>query len=246
MSTGSRNRLHYDVLLVVACIWLCASCGDDDPGPDENQTGATLQGTVVAFEGDQAAMVPVSLASVGTPGVSVEIGSKSTETDAAGNFSLHDIAIGDQTITFSRGDAAGTYLMRDIEPGEAFLLDEIQYSGGNIVTKHTGTWVGTADSHDPDSSDLIDVEIVLNESGNSLTGTASAQPESSAWTLDGTETGFTVEGTLTLVSSESGCTADMEFGGTFVADTLSGTFIEVDPPAGCGPPETGTFRVEKQ
>ena len=95
----------------------------------------------------------------------------------------------------------------------------------------------------------------LNESGNSLTGTASAQPETSAWTLDGTETGFAVEGTLTLVSSESGCTADMEFQGTFVADTLSGTFDEVfsesDPlPPECTEhyenPEHGTFSLEKQ
>jgi hypothetical protein len=234
------------MLPAVMCICLCASCGDDDSGPDENQTGASLQGRVVAFDASQMAVAPFALASFGTPGVQVEIGSKSTETDAAGNFGLQDIALGDQTVTFSLGDAAGTYIMRDIEPGEAFFLDEIQYSAGNIVTKHTGTWAGTADSNDPDSVDPIDVELVLEENGNRLTGTARAQPEISTWTLEGTETGFAVEGTLTLVNSESGCTADMEFGGTFVADTLSGTFIEVDPPSGCGPPESGTFRVEKQ
>ena len=246
MTTSNSERSRYGVLLMVFCLSLAAACGDDDPGPDDSQTGASLQGTVVAFDAGQAAVVAAHLAAVGTPGVRVVIGSKSTETDAAGNFSLDDIVVGDQTVAFSRDDATGAYLMRDIEPGETFFLDQIQYSGGQIVTKHTGTWVGIADSHDPDSQNLIDVEMVIDASGNSLTGTAAAAPETGLWTLDGTETGFSVDGTLTLETSESDCSADMFIEGTFVADTLSGTFTEVDPPAGCGPPETGTFRVVKQ
>jgi hypothetical protein len=246
MSASNRDRSRCGVLLLVFCLSLSAGCGDDDPGPDDSQTGASLQGTVVAFDAGQAAVVPALLAAVGTPGVRVAIGSKSTETDAAGNFSLDDIAVGDQTVAFSRDDATGAYLMRDIEPGETFFLDQIQYSGGQIVTKHTGTWVGTADSTDPESVGLIALEMVLNASGNSLTGSATAEPETSIYTVNGTETGFSVDGSFTVVSSDSQCTADVSFEGTFVADTLSGTFVEVDPPADCGPPETGTFRVVKQ
>ena len=246
MSTSNRDRSRYGVLLLAFCLSLSAACGDDDSGPDEGQTGASLQGTVVAFDAGQATVLPAYLAAVGTPGVTVAIGSKSTETDAEGNFSLNHIAVGDQTVAFSLGDATGPYLMRDIDPGETFFLDQIQYSGGLVSTKHTGTWVGTADSNDPDSQALITVEMVLNASGNTLTGSATAEPEANVYTVDGTETGFAVDGSLNLVSSASECSADMDFWGTFVADTLTGTFTELDPPSDCGPPETGTFRVVKQ
>ena len=246
MSTSNRDRSRYGVLLLAFCLSLSAACGDDDSGPDEGQTGASLQGTVVAFDAGQATVLPAFLAAVGTPGVTVAIGSKSAETDADGNFNLDHIAVGDQTVAFSLGDATGAYLMRDIEPGETFFLDQIQYSGGLVSTKHTGTWVGTADSHDPDSQALITVEMVLNASGNTLTGSATAEPEANVYTVDGTETGFAVDGSLDLVSSASQCSVDMDFWGTFVADTLSGTFLEVDPPSDCGPAETGTFRVVKQ
>ena len=64
--------------------------------------------------------------------------------------------------------------------------------------------------------------------------------------LSGTETGKTVDGEMTLVSSNSTCAAGATFTGTFVADTLNGTFVEVKPPAGCGSPESGTFRVVKE
>jgi hypothetical protein len=64
--------------------------------------------------------------------------------------------------------------------------------------------------------------------------------------MSGTETGKKVDGAMTLVSSNSTCAAGATFTGTFVADTLSGTFVEVNPPAGCGSPESGTFRVVKQ
>jgi hypothetical protein len=234
------------VLLLGTCLPLIAACGDDDSGPDDEQTGASLQGTVIAFEAGQAAVVPARIAAVGTPGVRVSIGSKSVETSIAGNFIISDIAIGDQEVTFSKDDASGIYLLSDIEPGEAFLLDQVQYSGGQVMTKHTGTWVGTADSNDPDSQALIDVELVIGGSGNSITGTANASPETGTWTLDGTETGFDMEGTLTLVVSESACSADMWIEGTFLADTLTGTFTEVNPPAGCGPVESGPFRLVKQ
>ncbi len=89
--------------------------------------------------------------------------------------------------------------------------------------------------------------MILEQNGNSLTGTASVgSPDDSAWHISGTETGHSVDGSLMLVSSNSPCATGVTFEGTFVADTLSGTFIEVDPPAGCGTPEPGIFRVVKQ
>ena len=232
--------------LLFTCLSLVTACGDDDTSPEDEQTGASLQGTVIAFDAGQAVVLQGRLAAFGTPGVRVSIGSKSVETDASGAFNINHIAVGDQSVTFSKDEATGVYLLRDIDPGEAFLLDQVQYSGGQVMTKHTGTWVGTADSNDPDSQALIDVEMVIGGSGNSLTGTANASPETGTWTLDGTETGFAMEGTLTLVVSESDCSADMWIEGTFVADTLTGTFTEVDPPAGCGPVESGPFRLVKQ
>jgi hypothetical protein len=51
---------------------------------------------------------------------------------------------------------------------------------------------------------------------------------------------------MTVVSTGSLCASGVTFAGTFAADTLSGTFVEVNPPAGCGPPENGIFRVVKQ
>ena len=92
MSTSNPWRSPCGVLLVFSCLSLVTACGDDDTGPEDEQTGASLQGTVIAFDAGQAVVLPARLAAVGTPGVRVSIGSKSVETDAAGNFSLNDIS----------------------------------------------------------------------------------------------------------------------------------------------------------
>jgi hypothetical protein len=116
-----------------------------------------------------------------------------------------------------------------------------------VSTAHTGTWVGTGGSDDPGSQGQIALTIVLQANGNVLSGTASiGAPDNTTWSLSGIEDGTGVTGSMSVVSTESECAAGGDFTGAFDADTLSATFIEVDPPAGCGPPETGSFRVVKQ
>ena len=42
----ARNRLGRPPALLLAAL-ACLSCGDDDNGPNDEQTGTVLQGTVV-------------------------------------------------------------------------------------------------------------------------------------------------------------------------------------------------------
>jgi hypothetical protein len=207
---------------------------------------------VTVFDAGQATRLSPVLASFAVSGVTVAIGSKTAETDATGSFSLLNIPTGDQVVTFSKDDAIGTYFLADVEPGETFLLDEIQYSGGNVATKHTGTWVGTGGSTDPGSQGQIALTMIIAQNGNAISGTASVEPpDNSVWNIvDATETGHSVSGRMEVVSSDSDCASGGTFEGTFVANTLEGTFDEVHPDDGsldhCGPNEHGTFRVEKQ
>jgi hypothetical protein len=229
---------------VTLAFLVCFGCGGDDNGPDDEQTGTSLQGTVTSF---QAQVVGGGFALASTEGVTVAIGSKSTQTDANGNYLLRDFGVGTQNILFSRDGGSGTYVLTGIERGDAFLLNEVRVSGGNVSSQHTGTWVGTGGSTDPSSQGQVALTMIIAQNGNSLTGTASIPaPDNTSWNITGTETGNTVSGNFTVTSTNSECAAEADFQGAFVADTLSGTFIEVDPPAGCGVPESGIFRVVKQ
>lgn len=239
--TGRKSGGAFSVLLALV---IGSGCGGDDNGPEEDQTGTTLEGTVTAF---QAQVVGGGFALASTEGVTVAIGSKSTQTDASGDFILRDFGIGTQNVVFSRDQSSGTYVLAEIDRGDSFLLDLIQYSGGQISTQHTGTWVGTGGSTDPGSQGQIALTMIIAQNGNSIAGTASiGEPDNTSWNITGTETGHSVDGAMTVTSTNSECASGGTFTGTFVADTLSGTFIEVNPPAGCGPPEPGIFRVVKQ
>jgi hypothetical protein len=235
-------------------VW--AGCGDDGTGPEE-RTGATLRGQIVQFgaqnNADEAssqalepgpglirALAPVS-------GVTVTVGDKSDVTDADGNFSVTDIPLEDPTAVFSGSGTSGSYIVTGLEPNTTIQLNGVEVINGNVSTEHTGTWVGTAGSDDPGSAGQIAFTLIISANGNALTGTGSVvPPDASVWTMSGFETGTMVNGTMTLVSSNSSCATGGNFTGTFSADTLSGTFIEVNPPAGCGSPESGRFRVVKQ
>lgn len=243
METQKACRIRCRALTFPLALLVVFGCGDDN-GPDDEQTGTTLQGTVTAF---QAQIVAGGFALAATEGVLVSIGSKSTETDANGGFTLRDFGVGTQNVLFSRDGGSGTYVLSEIERGDIFLLDQIQYSGGQITTQHTGTWVGTGGSTEPGSQGQVALTMIISQNGNALTGTASiGEPDNTSWNISGTETGHAVDGVLTVTSTNSQCAAAADIEGTFVADTLSGTFIEVDPPAGCGTPEPGIFRVVKQ
>ena len=229
------------VVLTSCLVW--SACGDDVAGPEG--TGATLHGTVTTFE---AQVIPGGFALAGIGGVAVAIGSNSTETDANGDFTLRDMPLGNQNVIFSRDGTSGVYVLNGIDRGESFTIDQIQLIGGEITSAHTGTWVGTGGSTDPSSDGQIALTMILEKNGNSLTGTAGVVGvrDTTLWSISGSETGHSVDGSLTVVSTNSECGSDGAFQGTFVADTLSGTFVEVNPPAGCGSPENGTFRVVKQ
>jgi hypothetical protein len=182
-----------------------------------------------------------------TNNVSVSIGKKKTITDGNGSFFINNIPLKDNTVTFSGSGISADYSLGGVEVGTTILLDSIQINGGQVKTKHTGTWVGTAGSTEPGSQGQIAFTLIIQANGNALSGTASIPaPDNSVWSMTGAETGQTVDGNMTLVSTNSSCATGGTFTGTFVADTLAGTFVEVNPPVGCGTPENGIFRVVKQ
>ena len=236
---GNSRRVR--ALLIIGALaggalWVSA-CGDDGTGTEEEEeTGAFLLGQVVLLGGsDDVADVKISM------------GAKSTQTDGTGSFSLNHIPVGENTVTFSGSGVTGPYNLTGVQEGTTITLEEVKVNPGEVKTKHTGTWVGTAGSTDPGSQGQITFTMVIEANGNAITGIGQlAPPDSSTWEIEGKETGTTVDGTLELLFSYSECATGGEFTGTFVGDTLSGTFIEVNPPADCGDPESGTFRVVKQ
>jgi hypothetical protein len=256
MAPSLARRNHPWIGLTLASTMLWVGCGDDGTGPGE-RTGATLRGQIVQFgaqdNADEAsfqvleagpglkrAFAPVS-------GVTVTVGDKSDVTDEDGNFSVTDIPLEDPTAVFSGSGIQAPYTVTGLEENATVQLNGVQVVNGSVTTEHTGIWVGTAGSSDPGSAGQIAFTLIISANGNALTGTGSVvPPDASVWTMSGFETGTTVDGTMTLVSSNSSCATGGNFTGTFSADTLSGTFIEVNPPAGCGSPESGTFRVVKQ
>ncbi len=257
METPKCGRKRGWAGFVVISILVCASCGDGGTGAEEDQTGATLQGQIIllgaAASQDEESKLAGSadptlyLAFAPTNGVDVAIGKKSTKTDGAGSFIIRDIPVGDQTVLFSGSGITGSYALNGIVEGATFELNDIQVSLGQVKTKHTGSWVGTAGSTDAGSQGQIAFTLIIEANGNSLSGTGTlGAPDNSVWSMSGTETGKSVNGAMTLVSSNSSCATGATFTGTFSADTLSGTFTEVNPPTGCGSPESGIFRVVKQ
>lgn len=236
MPTSRRRNVAIRIGVVGGVAFWLLTCGDGGTGAEEEKTGAVLQGQVVKLGGSSE-----------TAGVEISIGAKSVKTGSNGSFSIPDIPLGQNTVTFSGSGITGPYSLSGVETGTIFRLDEVEVAQGQVTTKHTGTWVGTAGSSEPGSEGQIAFTLIIQANGNALTGTGSvAPPDNSVWSMSGKETGMTVDGEMTLVSSNSECAAGATFNGSFVADTLSGTFTEVNPPAGCGAPESGLFRVVKQ
>ena len=248
MDTYRFLRIPGRAVALTMAVLLMSACGDDDNGPDDEQTGTVLQGTVIEF---QAQVVPGGFTLAATEGVRVSIGSKSTETDANGDFTLRDFAVGTQSVDFSRDGGGGSLLLTRVDPGDEYdFLFSI--NGGNVSTQHTGTWVGQGGS---DESAAVTITMIIAQNGNALSGTASIPlPDNTSWNISGTETGFSVDdGTFTVTTTNSFCASDGEFEGTFTADTLVATFDEVRGPdwtaeqeEECGPVESGGFTLIKQ
>lgn len=252
MKWSGYTKRHLGVIAVGCAFVVGFGCGDGGTGSDDEQTGATLRGQIVQFEGLAAkesapAGDPLFLAMAPTNDVDVSIGNKKTTTDANGFFLVNDIPLGDNVIMFSGSGISEDYFLGGIEVGTTVQMDSVKIKGGQVKTKHTGTWVGTAGSTEPGSQGQVIFTLVIAANGNSLSGTGTvAPPDNSVWSMSGKETGLTVEGEMTLVSTNSSCATGAGISGTFSADTLFGTFVESDSIAGCGSPESGTFRVVKQ
>jgi len=257
METPKCSRMRSWAGFVVISILVCSGCGDGGTGSEEEQTGATLQGQIIllgaAASQDEESKLAGSadptlyLAFAPTSGVDVAIGKKSTKTDGNGSFILRNIPLGDQTVIFSGSGVTGSYALNGIVEGATFDLNSVQVNSGQVKTEHTGSWVGTAGSTESGSQGQIAFTLIIEANGNSLSGSGSVEaPDNSVWSMSGTETGKKVDGAMTLVSSNSSCATGATFTGTFSADTLSGTFTEVNPPTGCGSPESGVFSVVKQ
>jgi hypothetical protein len=236
---------HRAQALVLAAL-ACLACGDDN-GPEEEQTGTVLQGTVTDF---QAQVVPGGFALASTEGVRVAIGSKSTETDADGNFSIRNFGVGNQNVDFFLDANSARLLLTNVEAGDSYdFLFSI--NGGNVSTQHTGTWVGPGGS---DEAPDVEITMIISQNGNAISGTASIPPpDNTSWNISGTENGHSVGGTFTVTTTNSFCASDGTFTGAFTADTLNATFVEVRPDdwtseqeAECGPVETGSFDLVKQ
>jgi len=242
-----RSRRQACALLLTALA--CLACGDDN-GPEEQQTGTVLTATVTSF---QAQAVPGGFGLAATEGVRVEIGSKAGVTDSDGQVTLRAFPLGNQNVDFSRDASSATLLLTDVEAGDSYdFLFSI--NGPNVSTQHTGTWVGEGGSTDPSSQGFVTITMIIAQNGNALSGTASIPPpDATTWTISGKETGQSVDGTFTVVTSNSECASDGSFQGAFTADTLSATFVEVRPSDwtqaqidACGPVESGQFRLVKQ
>lgn len=216
--------------LLVPLLMTC----DDGTGPEE-QTGATIQGTVVQFDASAVS------------GVKVKVGEKSTKTDGSGNFSVRNVPLGDPVMDLSKDGSSGSYRVVDVSQGESFVFRGIQVSGGQVKTEHTGTWVGKGGSTDPSSQGLVPFTMVIQANKNVLEGTAFIPPpDSTTWSFEGSENGINAKGNFKVLSTLSECATGGTFEAVFTADTLEGSFAEINPPDTCGPPEEGVFRVVKR
>ena len=248
METYRFFRIPGRAVAITLAVFLMSGCGGDDNGPDDEQTGTVLQGTVIEF---QAQLVPGTFALAATEGVNVTIGDRSTQTDANGDFTLRDFAVGSQSVDFSRDGGGGTLVLTDVDPGDEYEF-LFSINGGQVSTQHTGTWVGTGGSTDQSSQGPVALTMIIAQNGNDLTGTASiGAPDHTSWNITGTENGHTVDdGEMHVTSTTSDCASSVDFDGEFIADTLKGTFTEVHAADGsqdhCGDNESGFFNVVKQ
>jgi hypothetical protein len=257
MKTHPRYLEMVNIFLSAAFFLVILSCGGGDSNTslsDSDATGATLQGNVISFSNASLQVAAAAENGDSIAGIEVSIGELTVLTDEQGEFYVEDVPIGDQVIRFN--DMAD-YFAKDIKKSETLTLRNMQIDGEEIVTEHTGTWTGTGGSTDPSSQGAIELTMIIEKNGNSITGTITGgEPDYSLWEIEGTENGSTIEnGVVTLVSSISDCATGGTFEGTFSGNTLSGTFDEVfsesDPlPPECiennENPEHGTFSLEKQ
>jgi len=216
--------------VVLGIVLMMAACGGSDDDDDGGgSTGATLTGDVVSFTASlnvekktflalfKEFLFPYATAQVS--GVTVTVGDHSTTTGADGSFTLNDIDVGDQTVTFTEGGNSATYALNGVDTEETFTLNDVTIEGTTVSTALTGTWTGQIEL---DDGVFYTMTMTINANGNSLSGTLIVEEEDESGTFSGTENGSVLEDATYEVTSLDGCVLSGPLTGTFSGTTLTG------------------------
>jgi hypothetical protein len=245
-----RNWKTSKLFTVITVCFVLYNCGGDGSDSSSNiiETGATLQGNIKSVT-----TTSIQIADVGD--IKVSIGDLETTTDEEGNFMIENIPTGDQAIQFEGNGVSTFYDLIDIEEQETFVLRDLEIDDDVVVTEHTGIWTGTAGSTELGSHGQLGFTMEIKPNSNGITGLAcllEGAPDTSKWTMVGSDTGTKIKGAFLLEFSDSECARGGTFKGTFSGNTVSGTFKEVIPPdeeeektIECGKEEEGIFNLEK-
>jgi hypothetical protein len=238
---GITNTLRTFALLIAIALGFLTIVSTGGGGGGVVDSGATLEGNVIS-----------------TVDIKVSIGEQTVTTDEQGNFKIENIPVGDNVVRFESVPTGELTIQADedinaeyrliVKEPETIILRDIEINGEEVVTEHTGTWTGTAGSNDPGSDGQLAFTMYILANGNLISGTGVllGGTDNSVWEVEGTETGVEITGEFHLISSNSSCATGGTFDGTFSGVTIYADFIEVDPPDGCGDPESGSFTLEKE
>lgn len=244
------NRKESKLLMLIGVFFVFVGCGSDggESGSGSVETGATLQGNIKSVT-----TTSIQIADVGD--ITVSIGDLETTTDEEGNFMIENIPTGDQTIQLEGKGVSTFYDLIDIEEQETLVLRDLEIEDDEVITEHTGIWTGTAGSTELGSHGQLGFTMEIKPNSNGITGLAcllEGAPDTSKWTLAGSDTGIKIKGAFLLEFSDSECARGGTFKGTFSRNTVSGSFKEVIPPdeeegktIECGKEEEGIFNLEK-
>jgi len=218
-----------------------SSTGGDSGGSGDNAdaggaSGSTLSGTVVTFTAALGAerkslyaqikdfLLPA--ASAQTSDVTVTVGDAAVTTDSHGSFTITDVPVGNQTVTFAQGSSTATYALADIVADETFTLNDINVDGTAVSTAHTGTWTGTMIMDSFTGSPVeVELTLIITAGGNSISGDMFIDEEGfdEVGTFSGTETGTVLDARWTNTAPDAeGCILAGPLTGTFDGDTLTG------------------------
>jgi len=238
------------IAIAVLAVINLTGCGGASPGG--SNSGTTLRGTVETFTASNnvrrdsffATVKNFILRSAGAQvsGVTVSIDDgPSDTTNASGEFTLNNIPTGGIEVNFTEGAKSAMYLLNEVGSNETYVLNDINISGSDVNTAHTGTWDGTLTST---RHGELTMQLTLAASNNTFSGEVydGSDPDF-LWAMEEVnENGTSLSGTFedTGATSCTGDTGTLE--GDFDGATLTGTFTY---PAGNCPADSGTFTLTK-
>lgn len=228
-------------------------------------SGATLTGTVDSFTAalgteNKTLFARIkdfllSIAFAQTSDITVTLGDVSATTSSAGGFTITNVPIGDQTVTFTHGSTSAEYLLSDVIADETFTLNDIDVDGTTVATAHTGTWTGTMimDTFTGEPQE-VDLTLTITAGGNAISGGMFIDEAGfdEVGTFSGIETGTALNARWALTSPDAeGCLLAGPLTGTFDGDTLTGN-EPIDDAGDCplwpgdDDPESHPFTLTKQ